>query len=307
MLHQAAFLPQAEALPLLRGALHCHTTRSDGCKTPAETLKFYAGLGYDFAAITDHDCYNFRNDAPQTGMLVLPGVEIEGKLQGDLPYHVFHVLGIGRGYEKGVTYEQDQHITPGKVADQHAFIPYVRDLQGHGNLTVYCHPQWSATPAREFEAIPGNFAMEIWNTSCYVENDMDTNACYWDELLAQGKRIFGVATDDAHVDAHYNLGWVMVRARKEPGAVLDALRAGAFYSSCGPEIYDFYVDEGRAYICCSPCGSICFVYDRTPSYQAVGDGLREAGDRLPPGITYVRGVCKDSRERRAWTNPIFLP
>ena len=303
MLRQAAF---TEKLPLLRGALHCHTTRSDGRKTPAEMLKAYAGHGYDFAAITDHSCYNFRNDAPETGMLVLPGVEIEGQVLDHLPYHVFHVVGIGPAYAKGITYEQDEHIALVKVTDQYAFIPHVKDLHAHGNLTIYCHPEWSATPAREFEDIPGNFAMEIWNTSCAVDNDMDTNACYWDELLAQGKRIFGVATDDCHIDAHYNRGWVMVRARKELGAVLDALQAGAFYSSCGPEIMDFYVEEGCVHIRCSPCSSVCFVYDRTPSYQAVGDGLQGASDQLPPGIAYVRGVCKDSQGRRAWTNPIFL-
>ena len=291
---------------MLRGALHCHTTRSDGEKTPAELLHSYANYGYDFVAITDHNRYNFRNDAPETGLLVIPGVEVDGHIAGNLPVHVLHTVALGRAYEKGVTYEQDDTLPRIEVKDQYAFIPFVEELQKRRNLTMYCHPQWSSTPAREFENIPGNFALEIWNTGCALENDMDTNAAYWDELLAQGKRIFGVAVDDCHTAAHDNGGWVVARAEKNLDAVLDALQAGAFYSSCGPMIEDFYVDRGHVHVTCSPCESICFVYDRTPSFQAKGAGIREAGARLPGGIGYVRAVCKDRDGKRAWTNPIFL-
>ena len=36
MIRQAAFTGK---MPLLKGALHCHTTRSDGKGTPEETLR----------------------------------------------------------------------------------------------------------------------------------------------------------------------------------------------------------------------------------------------------------------------------
>ena len=96
---QAAF---GSDLPLLRGALHCHTTRSDGRREPAELLRSFAAKGYDFVALTDHDRYNYTNYAPETGLLVIPGMETEGnvrKAEGDRRVHTFHHVALGRAYE----------------------------------------------------------------------------------------------------------------------------------------------------------------------------------------------------------------
>ena len=35
--------------------LHCHTTYSDGRKTPEQVKARYKGLGYSIVAYTDHD------------------------------------------------------------------------------------------------------------------------------------------------------------------------------------------------------------------------------------------------------------
>ena len=52
----------------LKGALHCHTTRSDGKGTPEEVIRLHAQNGYDFMALTDHRIYNYQNfaDVPMT-------------------------------------------------------------------------------------------------------------------------------------------------------------------------------------------------------------------------------------------------
>ena len=42
-------------MPVLKGALHTHTTCSDGQLTPAELVAAYRELGFQFVAITDHD------------------------------------------------------------------------------------------------------------------------------------------------------------------------------------------------------------------------------------------------------------
>ena len=57
MNRQAAFTGSA---PLLKGALHCHTTRSDGRGTPEEVIKLHADNGYSFMALTDHRIYNYK-------------------------------------------------------------------------------------------------------------------------------------------------------------------------------------------------------------------------------------------------------
>ena len=85
---------------------------------------------------------------------------------------------------------------------------------------------------------------------------MDTDAAYWDEILGQGKVIYGVATDDGHDMIHHCKGWVMVRAENNINAILNALGQGAFYSSCGPMIYDFYVEDGKAIVECSPAAKV---------------------------------------------------
>ena len=182
-------------------------------------------------------------------------------------------------------------------------------LHANGNMTVYCHPEWSGVTAREFETLRGNFAMEIWNSGCAIENGLDTNAAYWDELLAQGQRIYGVATDDGHAMSHHGHGWVMVRSENKVSAILSALRAGAFYASCGPEIYDFRVEDGVATVECSPVVQIQFRHLRVPYPMAVapaGESVTSHSVRLRAGTNYIRAVVMDAQGRRAWTNPIFF-
>ena len=88
-------------------------------------------------------------------------------------------------------------VPAGTAKDQFEYQVHLDDIHAKKNLTIYCHPEWSSTPARYFEKMQGNFAMEIWNSGCAIEDDMDIDAAYWDELLGQGIRIFGVATANA--------------------------------------------------------------------------------------------------------------
>lgn len=304
LMRQAAF---EAAKPMLKGALHVHTTRSDGAGTPEEVIRLHKAKGYDFMALTDHNTYNYANFAPDVEMTILPGVERDCPLPGG-PVHTFHTLCFGPAREAGNGYAQDERFTPTRVADQFEFQPILDDMHAHGNITVYCHPEWSNTPAREFDQLRGNFAMEIWNSGTVLENDMDTNAAYWDELLMQGQRIFGVATDDGHAMHQHGLGWVRVNAENDIGSILQALTAGAFYASCGPEIYDFYIEDGKAVLECSPCAYAGFRYGQMPNrltHSAAGDVTRATFD-VPEGFTYLRGIVKDAQGRRAWTNPIFL-
>ena len=156
----------------------------------------------------------------------------------------------------------------------------------------------------------GNFAMEIWNSGCAMDNDLDTNAAYWDELLAQGQRLWGAATDDGHEMDQHCRGWVCVNSENSVPAIREALKAGAFYSSCGPEIEDFYVENGVAHVRCSDAAEITLRQLRAVYVVArakEGQTLNEASFKiLRGGAGYVRAVVKDAQGRRAWSNPIFL-
>ncbi|MDR0396472.1 MAG: hypothetical protein LBH66_04145 [Oscillospiraceae bacterium] len=306
---QSAFAPGAKTL---KGALHVHTTRSDGADSPESVLRLYASKGYDFVALTDHNVYNTKNFAPDTNLLIIPGVERDF----DMPdsknslVHTFHTVALGRSPERGNRYVHDQRFSfKGTVADQRAVQPLLDEIHGAGNVTFLCHPEWSGTPAREFDQMQGHFGMEIWNSGCALDNDQDTNAAYWDEILGLGKGWHGIAVDDGHTMRQHALGWVAVNADKTIDAVIDALVSGAFYSSCGPEIYGFYVDDGKAVVECSPCLFAGFAFARKPSsltWDRENAGVTRAEFAIPEGLPYLRAIVKDAQGRRAWTNPIRL-
>ena len=304
MIRQAAFAGQH---PLLKGNLHTHTTRSDGLGTPEQVIHKYISHGYQFLALTDHRIYNYTNFSGENSITILPGMEMDRGLLGP-GIHCFHTVCLGPSKDNGNGFSQDQVFEGGSVKDQFDFQPLLNMIHANGNLTFYCHPQWSGTPAREFEKLSGNFALEIWNSGCALENDMDTNAAYWDELLMQGQRIYGVAVDDGHSMEHHCLGFTMVHAKNTVEAILHALQHGSFYSSCGPEIYDFYVDKGQAVIECSPCDRILFIYGGAPHKMIrTESGMVTKGEfEVPDHYKYLRAVVIDTMGKYAWTNPLFL-
>ena len=300
ILRQSAFAKEGQ---FLKGGLHCHTTRSDGQGTPEEVIRMHVEHGYDFLALTDHRKYNFRNftDLPIT---IIPGMEMDRNIEGTGCVHCFHTVCIGP--VEGNGYAQDQVFESGRVKDQFEYQAVLDDIHAHHNLTVYCHPEWSGTNAQEFMHMKGNFAMEIWNSGCAIENHQDTNAAYWDELLFDGQHIWGVATDDGHAMDQHCRGWVCVKAENNVPAILKALENGDFYASTGPEIHDFYVEDGVAHIECSPVQSVEFISWRMPSRVVEGQDMTHIESSFHPNVGYLRASVIDAAGRRAWTNPIFF-
>ena len=309
MIQQQAFTGTEK---MLKGGLHCHTTRSDGAVSPEEVIRLHYKNGYDFLAITDHRKYNYQNFAPEVPITIIPGMEYDNTFERDKGFRCFHTVCIGPAKEDGNGYDQDQTLPSGTAVNQEEYQPYLDEIHANNNLTIYCHPEWSSTPARYFEKLEGNFAMEIWNSGCAMNCHMDTDAAYWDELLGQGKVIYGVATDDGHAYQNHCCGWVMVRAENNINAILEALKNGAFYSSCGPEIYNFYVEDNKAVVECSPASIVRFQSDMHPTRMVRSDNgslVRAEYEMSPTGVNsykYIRATVIDRFGRYAWTNPIFL-
>lgn len=67
---------------LLKGAMHAHSTCSDGELTVAEVITVYSNLGFDFIALTDHDhllrpdCYQKQLSQIKTELIVFLGIEL---------------------------------------------------------------------------------------------------------------------------------------------------------------------------------------------------------------------------------------
>ena len=302
IIRQAAF---TDGTPFLKGNLHTHTTRSDGVSSPESVMRQYAHMGYDFLALTDHRRYNYTNYAPDTGLLLLPGMELDANMP-ESGNHVVHMVSLGSDRKEENGFSHDQTFESLFVQRAEDARPMLETILHAKNLPVFCHPEWSGNTIDDIRAFPDIPLMEVWNSGCAVENGLDTHGAYWDQLLFEGRHIYGVATDDGHQLAHNGLGFVCVRAAKTTDAILAALRRGAFYASCGPVIHDFYVEDGQAVIVCSPVSLIRFRHFRFPYMQAAGSNMTGHQVSVAPGTGYIRAEIMDNEGRMAWTNPIFL-
>jgi hypothetical protein len=115
----------------------------------------------------------------------------------------------------------------------------------------------------------------------------------------------------------------MVRAsEKSADAVLDALRRGDFYGSCGPEIHDVELDGDAVVVRCSPAASVTLVSSRYRGARANAGRLgypnassileRDSSGAItacrlekPTLAPYGRIEVADAAGRRAWTNPLW--
>ena len=90
----------------------------------------------------------------------------------------------------------------------------------------------------------------------------------------------------------------------------EALMQGRYYASTGPEIHDFYVEDGIVHVRCSPVEKVRFkTYERrgrSEFGEKQGDLITSASYRLFGDETFVRVECVDEKGRIAWSNPIFL-
>ncbi len=299
-IRQTAFLAPGR---FLKGNLHCHTTRSDGKGATEMVIRLFEQAGFDFLALTDHRLYNYKNFVPGSNLLILPGMELDATVPC-AGVHCVHVVSVGAEADNG--FSQDQSFPSLYVSHVGEAQPLIDQVKAAGNLPILCHPQWSGIGESEIEELNDFSLMEIWNSACATEDGLDAHAAYWDELLCHGRRIYGVASDDAHQVYQHGLGFVRVKAEKKASSILQALKAGAFYASCGPEIYDFYVEDGVAHVLCSPVSQIRFRNFRVPYAQINGTNMRAGQIKVQEGSDYIRAEVVDAQGRQAWTNPIFL-
>jgi hypothetical protein len=159
-------------------------------------------------------------------------------------------------------------------------------------------------------SITAAHAVEIYNHGCAVSCDRPDGAFYADLLLSEGRDVTLIATDDAHfTDPDHFGGWVMVKAEaNDPDLLLEALKAGDFYSSQGPELRGVTVSGNEITVACS-AASVVMVQGHGSAAQAMhGQSMTEA--RIPMDrfrkSPWIRVTVMDRAGRRAWSNPIRL-
>ena len=173
----------------LKGALHVHTTCSDGELSPEEVLRVYRDLGFDFVALTDHD-FLVISDAYENvpgefeGMLVFKGVERTVFVRGYV--HVNEISG-------------DQEV-----------------------LRVFNHPaQYGLTVGQVIDRID-----ELGRSLPIDAVEVTANGYYTPEYDIDEIPYPKVASDDAHGRRGCGRAWIEVDCEKDKDTIIRSIKKG---------------------------------------------------------------------------------
>ena len=292
-----------------RGNLHTHSNLSDGALDPAELCRRYKAEGYDFMALTDHfigiygypiaNTLAFRDDRFTT----LLGAELHsGAMENG---ELWHILAVGLPADFAPSH------SPGfkPVAGQETGPALAQRARDAGAFVAIAHPHWSGLTLADARSIKAAHAVEIYNHGCATGCDREGGGHVLDLLLSEGQRLDLIATDDAHFTEpdHFG-GWVMVKAQQNtPEALLAALKAGAYYSSQGPELRDVVVMDDHVEVRCTAVRSIIVQGHGQAAVAVHGQSLTQGRIPLARFVAspWLRVTVVDAAGKRAWSNPFW--
>jgi hypothetical protein len=293
-----------------RGNLHTHSTRSDGRLDPREVCRRYQVEGYDFIALTDHfvglfdypitDTTEFRNEHFTT----ILGAELHtGAMENG---HLWHLLAVG--LPNGFTPPDAPYFRPVQGSESAADI--AQRAREAGAFVAIAHPHWSGLSEADARSITAAHAIEVYNHGCAVDNDRGEGFLTLEHLLNEGRKLNLIATDDAHFNTpDFFGGWVKVKARENtPEALLEALKAGAFYASTGPDIHDIRIGKTHIEVDCTAATSILVQGHGSPMATLRGEAMTTGRLSLEhlAGSAWIRITVIDRAGKRAWSNPFWV-
>ena len=315
----------------LKGQLHLHSNRSGDSETPpAEVVEWYRGRGYDFIVFTDHNRITDTDDPG--GMLTLAGVELTQNLRTCEPpprpghaclLHVDALLVSAPASDGMLSWPEP---APSRRVDLYGRA--VAKAIELGGIAQINHPNFHFGADVEVlldMARRGAALVEIANMAVDSQNEGDaghpSTEALWDAALTRGAKLFATATDDAH---HYgdaqrvreqgetayvgDLGWVMVRADKDPQSIRAALARGDFYASTGLSFsrVDLGAESMVVELAEAPAGAALEVIGEGGRLISRTEGGRLAFDPRTASGRYLRVRASASDGRRAWTQPVWL-
>ena len=296
----------------MKGNTHTHTLESDGDSPPELVAKWYKTHGYNFLVISDHNVWVDPGKLAHlvdSSFLLVPGEELTTAFQRK-PVHV-----NGLNIAKVIPPRTDTTLL-GTVQKN---VDAVREATGVPHIN---HPNFGwALPQEILARVQRDKLIEIHNGHPHVNNngggDSPGMQAVWDHLLTNGKRIYGIAVDDAH---HFQgefaanrsnpgRGWVVVRAdRLDARSIMTEMEAGRFYASTGVELDSLSVGATRLTIHIRQRGDLKFT---TEFIGSGGKVLKRTGTNpaiydLSGGETYVRARIIDSSGFMALVQPVFV-
>jgi hypothetical protein len=328
--------PPSDAAPdapevWLKGSTHVHARPSGDSSTPiADVARWYERHGYDFIVLTDHNkvsefeptastAGSIAVRAPAQGLIVLAGVELTHNPSGCTPPG--HPSGRCRIHVSllGVTARPTGKIDWADRKTHERVKKYAAALvqqQQLGGLAQLNHPNWywgmtadllTELAGRGFALVEvSNAAFASWGLGDQAHPSMDA---LWDGALVQGAHLWGVASDDAHDyqerGGKYPAGggWIEVKARRDPQAILAAIAAGHFYASTGVTLARAEVDGDDLVVEVAPSERGTFTIDLIENGQRVDRQTTRTVRRALPTTGYVRAVVTRADGAKAWVQP----
>ncbi len=307
----ASISPFSQPGQFYRGNIHTHSTLSDGALEPEEVINAYREAGYDFLMLSEHfvtqfdfpiaDTRQYRTDDFTT----LIGVELHAleTRVGEL----WHIVAAGLPLD----------FAP--CGENETGVELARRAAKAGAFIGIAHPAWSQLTIEDGHSIDVAHAVEIYNHSCQVETGRGEGWYLLDQMLNDCKRLSAYACDDAHFHIHDHDafgGWVQLKADSlDPDALLDALKAGNYYSSQGPQIHALSIENNQVHIECSPVDVVTVVGGTSRTARSHGRSITKAtvelsdlqtGIFVPDPSPWLRVTLIDAAGKCAWTNPIWL-
>jgi hypothetical protein len=296
----------------LKGNTHAHTDNSDGDSSPEVVARWYKAHGYQFLVLSDHNVFTDPKtlaSLQDSAFLLIPGEELTTSFKNK-PVHVNGLDIPGR---------IEPRTDTTMLGTIQANVDAVREVKGVPHIN---HPnfRWSFG-WQELRQVKNDRLFEIFNGHPLVHNvgggEMPGLEEIWDHLLSDGKRMYGIAVDDAH---HFReefapnrsnpgRGWVVVRADSlDAGEIVRALDEGRFYASTGVVLEDVVVEPTRLTIRIAPRGDFRWTTEFIGKDGKVlaTTGANPAVFELRDAQMYVRARVTDSMGATAWVQPVWV-
>lgn len=323
--------------------LHCHTTLSDGNFTPEQVKEHYKSLGYSIVAYTDHDVFLPHPELCDDSFLALNGFEVETNAahEAGVSFDLVktcHFCCIALDPETVIQpCWHRKHYLFGNAVNQRELVKfdesqpdYVRShtsegitdhmtkVREAGFFVTYNHPTWSIEDYSDYVGFHGMHAMEMFNGSCNAMGYEDYNPRVYDDMLRGGERIYCIGADDNHNSKRWQgtrrsdsgWAWTVIKADKlDYKTVTDAMLAGNFYASEGPEIKELWYEDGYVHIKCSDADRITYISGTRHRGTVLADAdgtVNEAVFDVKPHDKYFRLTVTDKSGKHACTNAYFI-
>jgi hypothetical protein len=285
--------PASTAAPVVRGAMHVHTTNSDGSGTPDAVAAAAARAGLKFLILTDHGDATRLPDAPRyrSGVLTIDAVEVSTSgghvIALDLPRAPYPLRG-----------------EPGDVLE---------DLQRLGAMAIVAHPTslkadlaWHdpGRPADGIEWLNGDsewrdervisllrilvtYGFRAPESLALILDRPDSALALWDRM-SRSHSVVGVGGSDAHAKIGGDLDHGGPAAIHLPSyeQVFRTFSLGV----PGLVLSGHAADDARLVIAALRAGHVFTAIDAFASparveFRAAGEGIAaQAGDRIAAGV-----------------------